>query len=645
MAGSRPATRGVQPFTTYDLLFTDSARQTLTVICAFALALAFRQDSPDMLLHRMQDAVKSGSEAQVATLFDQSNGDDYLLRMAKRCGGLQGLKVAVFPTPKGWESTGKYWAMFHTWQELEQDHDPIYRVVQTPQGLRLGAEIPEWDCGGKPISDEIAVSIDANAGSCMVQSDVRYQRDGARSLLLRLNDKYVMDKGRLDGVSPIRFLAFTPYDESKVAEPGILTNFRVGGLVVLAPFDHHDPGHFNFIYHATIGSGSKHSDDRDQITATYAYLTSFWVPSLGRLPAPTKVHIYAPKDWEVRSEGETYSDSGIYRFATGAPRSYKCDIPIAYPKVCAGKYVIANEATVDGHLLRTYQFAPIDKKRADETLDWMKKAIVFYDKNLGEFPFKEYDCFDGKDYYGIESYSYTILAPNITTWAVSHEMGHTYFGGLVPCPYVKDSWNEGMTQYVDDVLLHNNADEVNRNALHGLDVHVPLTQMPVAWEYNGATYWRGAYAMEMLDAEIGHDKVLTALRAMIKDRQGKDTTWTDLRPYFEKSSGKDLKWFWDQWITGDTFPHVKITSAITRQEAGKWITRVIVEQEGTASPLRLRFAVRVSSETPNELPVLMTQSQQTYEVTTNFQPKQASINPATTALVTVDAPVAVTAGD
>ncbi len=517
----------------------------------------------------MQDAVKSGSEAQISALFEKPDGDDYLLRMAKRCGGLQGLKVAVFHVPKGWEDTGKYWAMFHTWQELEQDHDPIYRVVSTPQGLKLGAEIPEWDCGGKLMSGESTVYLDPKAGDVHVKTDLTYRRDvHQKALLFRLSDVY-RDIELWLGDRAANPIPVVNENEVGRSSHGFL---RVGGLLAVEP----SAGSIDLSYSGHLAEGAKYSDDRDQVTTDHAYITSFWIPTLGRLPFKNSMTIVAPKDWTVCSEGFAGKKNIQGDFASSV---FHCPFPISYPKICAGKYVVANEATVDGHLLRTYQFEPIEKKRADATLDWMKKAIVFYDKNLGEFPFKEYDCFDGKDYYGIESYSYTILAPSITWWAVSHEMGHTYFGGLVPCPYVKDSWNEGMTQYVDDVLLHDNAQEVNRNALKGLDVHVPLTQMPVAWEYNGATYWRGAYAMEMLDAEIGHDKVLAALRAMIKDRVGKETTWSDLRPYFEKSSGENLKWFWDQWITGSTFPHVKISQVSVVKSGDKYTTLFNVVQE------------------------------------------------------------------
>ena len=605
------------------------------VLPLLTLLICARQDAPVDLLHRLQTALAANSQDQVIDQFADREDSDYLFRMAGRSGGLKGLKVAVFPTPQGWESTGKYWATFHTWQELEQDHDPVYRVVETPQGLRLGSEIPEYDCGGKVDSEDIKVDLDPAHGSCDIQDDIKYSREEGHALIFRLNDKFENLNGYPIGGPAIHVhFPFQAYDETAVSSLNPKFSYRIGGLAIVGVDSKLvDPGGVRITYRGAIGNGASYSQDRDQITPTYAYLTSFWVPTLGRLPFSETVHVKAPSDWIIRSEGNLAKTTDGYI-------TYHSPFPISYPKVCAGKYVLAGEDTQNGHDLRSYQFAPVDKTRATNDLAWMKKAIAFYETSLGPFPFKEYDCFDGNKYYGIESYSYTILAPNITTWAVSHEMGHSYFGGEVPCPYVKDSWNEGLTQYVDDVLLHHNP-EVTTLALKGVGIHVPLTQMPVAWEYDGATYWRGAYAMEMLDAEIGHDKVLAALQAMIKDRVGKETTWPDLRPYFEKSSGEDLKWFWDQWISGAYFPHVSITSATASQESGKWVAQVVVTQDGTQNPYKLRFGIKLDGNPGQEVSELMTEKQQTFEIAMDSQPTQVSIDPNNSALISVDAPVAV----
>jgi hypothetical protein len=556
--------------------------------------------------------------------------------MAKRSGGLKGLKVAVFPTPKGWESTGKYWATFHTWQELEQDHDPIYRVVDTPQGLELGSEIPESDCGGHVDKLFASVQFDPARGTAVITTTEFYSgATPGRSLLFRLNDSFEIGHWSEQAAKPGRHLPGSGSYWSK--EP--LHGIRSGGLLAYVPS--RTSGWVSFDYTAHVGDGAPYSEDRDQVTTDYAYLASYWIPSLARLPVTTDISVMAPEGWTVRSEGKEVYKKPSYQGFTES--RFHCDVPISYPKVMGGDYVVALEGHQNGHLLRTYQFAPIDKTRAAKDLVAMKKAIAFYEANLGPFPFAEYDCLDGKHYYGIESYSYTVLDPTITTDEVSHEMGHTYFGGLVPCPYVKDSWNEGVTQYVDDVLIHHSP-EVAANALAGVNIHVPLTNMPVAWELDGATYWRGGYAMQMLDAEIGHDKVLQGLRLLIKDREGKDTTWPDLRQYFEKASGQDLKWFWDQWISGSVFPHVSISSVAARQEGGKWMTRVIVHQSGTDSPFRLRFAIRLDGDSRLETPELLSDADHAFEISTDFQPKMAKIEPNPTALISVDAPIAVAVG-
>jgi hypothetical protein len=228
------------------------------------------------------------------------------------------------------------------------------------------------------------------------------------------------------------------------------------------------------------------------------------------------------------------------------------------------------------------------------------------------FPFKEYFCFDGNNYYGIESYSYTLLAPSITTWAVSHEMGHTYFGGVAPCAYVKDSWNEGWTQYIDDYVLHG-SNEVAKTALAQMDIPVPVSEMPIAWEYGGATYYRGGYILQMLEQEIGQDKVLAGMRAMLKDRVGKETVWADLRQYFEKASGKTLDWYWKQWVFNGTFPRLEVVSAREVQNGSRRSLQVRVRQSGTETPYRLKFNLKVSGPAGSfVVPVTMTQAEQTF---------------------------------
>ena len=190
------------------------------------------------------------------------------------------------------------------------------------------------------------------------------------------------------------------------------------------------------------------SDGEDKVATNVAYLTAWWTPSIARLPHTTEVKIDAPEDWHVVSEG-----------LSNGPRSFRCDVPISYPKVMGGLYRLAAEAKdPKGRTFQAYHLDPVQPERGKRDVALMLEAVEFFEKTLGDWPFPGYTCYDADTYYGIESYSHTLLRRNITTTFVTHEMGHTYFGGLVPSAYVWDSWNEGLTQYIDSVVFRNNRD-------------------------------------------------------------------------------------------------------------------------------------------------------------------------------------------
>jgi hypothetical protein len=264
---------------------------------------------------------------------------------------------------------------------------------------------------------------------------------------------------------------------------------------------------------------------------------------------------------------------------------FQCDLPISFPKIVAGDYKLQAERVLNGETFRVFQLEPVNKSLAATDLDHMIQAATFYQSVLGPLPFKGYECYDAERYYGIESYSHTLLQRNVTHF-ISHEMGHSYFGGLAPCTYVHDTWNEGVTQYIDSVAMLHNADRTLEMGLATVGLPVPLSQMAIAWGNNSATYYRGAYVMKMLEAEIGKVNVLNGLALIVHDRIGKDTRWADLRHYFEQAAAEPLDWFWAQWVDGATFP--KLTLRPTPGGAE-------IEQFGTRQPFRLRFSVRYKS--------------------------------------------------
>lgn len=561
-----------------------------------AVALA-QQASPTVFLANLNSNVNVAEPSKIRTFFANPADADYFLEMKSRDREAP-LTVHLTDAPKGWESFGKRWVVISKHQDIEQDHDPIYPLLETAEGFKLGAEIKEFEPGrrAQPTSLTAWVNLRPADHAAEIQARLRVKKSNDDAIILRLNPAY-----ELIGAGNIR---------------------RAGSILMWEPKP--TETELNLRYRVRLDRESE-----DQIHSTHAYLTAYWTPSLSRLPCITDVTISGPKDWQLRSEGVNVPVASwpFTKVAGNQTVRYRCEVPISYPKVTGGAYVLAAQATDAGKSFKVWQFEPINKTRADRTLANMIQARKELEERLIPWPFPGYECFDGKNFYGIESYSYTILDPSISVRYVAHEMGHTYFGGLAPCAYVEDTWNEGVTTYVDDVLTGRLVDQPLRSAYSTNGVEVALKDLHVAWSYNNLSYSRGAYVMSMLEREIGLPAVLKGLRAIVTEERGKNTTWASLRPHFEKAAGGiDLGWFWNQWINNGKFPAVTLLDH--QNLDGKTFVNLV--QSGTPKPFRLKLELRFMAGTEVKARRVVTVSDAKEKLTISglgFSPSSVEIQP------------------
>lgn len=573
------------------------------------LAASFQTRSEaQTLLDNLRLALAGGTRAKVEQFFVRPEDARGLWEMAEDRGGLRNLRLAVIPAPPGWTEAGPYWAIFHARQDIESYTDKVFALALTADGAKLGKERKVWIAKSARIAHQkLDVRLTPEANRADIKATTRISRlAGEASILFGLGDPYTVTLAKA-GDSPLPIVQVT---DKVVPAPKAGELVRAGSLMVVwGP----PPGTETYAFEY---SGVVNSPNEDKITPSVAYLTSWWAPTIAQWPFTTETTIQAPADWVVRSEGVPIG-----------PTSYRCDVPISFPKVIGGKYRLAAERTDRGKTFRAWHLGTVDKARGERDVQIMADACKFFEDRLGPFPFPGYECFDADTYYGIESYSYTLLNYRYTTRFVSHEMGHTYFGGLVPCAYIDDTFNESLTQYVDSVLRSNNADRTLETGLRSINVPVSLSQMNIAHANNNATYMRGAYVMRMLENEIGLEAVLAGLKAMVADRVGKPTVWADLRAYFEKASGKNLDWFWSQWIDGATFPTLEVGAVEVIPRGDRSTAVVTVRQKGTDG-YRLRFKVRVTGPTGQvaEKVVVLGSAYQEFQIDAEFRPVEVSID-------------------
>ncbi|MFQ3587379.1 MAG: M1 family aminopeptidase [Fimbriimonadaceae bacterium] len=594
--------------------------------------------TPEVFLGQIRDTIGGGVPSRIERLFARREDSEYLAQMARRRGGWSRLRVAMIPAPPGIRSDGPFWVVIHTRQDIQEDRDTVFAVIRTGDGWRLGREVAEYDpaMSLRPLEHAQAnVRLTPASNTVQVRARLKLRpvaspEDASRSELrfpvFRLGDPYRVLAAEADG----RRLRVIQADDQAIAAPSSGDLVRAGSLMIL--WDVESPGVLDLAYEAVL-----RSPNEDKVDDRAAYVTAWWIPAVARLPHTWSVAVTGPAAWTLVSEGVPVDPTALRLppmdgVPDGAPGpgerqvGFRCELPISYPKVVGGPYVLAAEIREGDRVYRSFQFEPVEPERARRDVERIRDSVRFFEDRFGPWPFPGYDVYDADTYYGIESYSYTLLQRRITTRFVSHEVGHTYFGGIVPCTHTRDSWNEGVTQYVDSVLFDGNRDRTLQAGLASMRHNVPLSRINVPHSFDGATYMRGAYAMRMLEREIGLDAVLAGLRAMVADRKGKDTIWADLRPYFEASSGRTLAWFWRQWIDAAQFPELRVVRAEAVRREGRHRTFVTVRQSGTDFPYRLRFQVEVRRGANVERrEVVLEGPQDAFAIDTDWLPEEASV--------------------
>nr|MBA3725623.1 hypothetical protein [Armatimonadota bacterium] len=230
---------------------------------------------------------------------------------------------------------------------------------------------------------------------------------------------------------------------------------------------------------------------------------------------------------------------------------------------------------------------------------------------------------------GIECYSFTLLTPGITSWATSHEVGHTYFGGWVPNSYIHSIWNESLTQYIDSAQFKSNSDQSLNLGYSTRNTKVALEDPLLAHGPHGNVgYYRGAYVMKMLENELGLETMNRCLRELAVSRKGRMTEWSDIDRSFTNSSKRKLDWFFAQWVRGSIFPEVSFVRTFAEKAPREGHeTTITLAQTGTAAPFRLRLVVIIETDAgEKKFPVEMIGKEQEFWFPTPGKPRRISID-------------------
>ncbi len=201
------------------------------------------------------------------------------------------------------------------------------------------------------------------------------------------------------------------------------------------------------------------------------------------------------------------------------------------------------------------------KKLQPKTAELME----FFNKRLGEYPYKQYTVAQGGD-GGMEYAMMTLITGNRSYESLlgvtAHELAHSWFQHVLATNEMKYEWmDEGFTTYISTLAVE---EMLNKKSLFPFSSSYdnyfylvssgkeePQQTNANRYIYNMAyeisAYSKGAIFLAQLGYIIGESKLNKTLKSYFEEFKFKHPTPNDFRRVAERISGIQLKWYLTDW--------------------------------------------------------------------------------------------------
>lgn len=330
-------------------------------------------------------------------------------------------------------------------------------------------------------------------------------------------------------------------------------------------------------------------------------------------------------------------ERGVYRARFASERGG--DAPSAF----VGPYVVAERR--DGDLaVRTY-FYPEEGGLADlylgRTLDHLRRL----EARIGEYPYAGFAVVAGPlpvgyGFPGLTYVSRRILhLPFMQAGSLAHEVAHSWWGNAVRVAYEGGNWAEGLTTYVADYALAEDAGsakaaEMRLAWLRDFNALPPGRDAPlrafVGREHDAGQvvgYGKTALVFHMLRRQAGEAGFAEGLRRFYRDHRFRRASWDDLRRSFEAAAGQDLGPFFAQWLERTGAPRLDLAE-VRRQgtAAGGHEVVLTLRQEEPAYSLLVPVVIETEAG-PERADVRLVGAETTVVLPARASPRSVSVDP------------------
>jgi aminopeptidase N len=308
------------------------------------------------------------------------------------------------------------------------------------------------------------------------------------------------------------------------------------------------------------------------------------------------------------AQGELVSSEKV---PEGKKTTFRNSLPVSYFSLDIGRYTVTSRKAGD-HTLSVY-LLDASSSLSKQCLDVTEKALAYYETHFGSFPYTRYGVVQtkGVSEMALEAYSFATFGPHTLPDLIPHELSHTWWGGRIPCTYLRSMWNEAFADYSDDLFRRSvgrrvqpTAAEVaadRRKTAHVFDA-MPLGS---ACDTNNGTqstigYDKGSRVLRLLEFELGLDTMLKCIADFLTDhRSGEAGDWAEFEAVVDRVTKSDYHWFFREWLDLAGLPNIRFENVSVQNAPSGKIIRANVVQAGM--PYLLDLDCKVSTRTSSAI--------------------------------------------
>ncbi|NQX76684.1 M1 family metallopeptidase [Gilvibacter sp.] len=275
-----------------------------------------------------------------------------------------------------------------------------------------------------------------------------------------------------------------------------------------------------------------------------------------------KVTLSIDKDFVVGGTGYLVGEPTTKRGKT----TYVFDAPMVHdftwaadPDFVHDVYEGANGVTLNFYYKKT--MSETNLKNWKELQPKTAALLEFFNKHIGDYPYKQYSVIQGGD-GGMEYAMCTLITGErkfgSLVGVTAHEMAHSWFQFLLATNESIHEWmDEGFTSYISNAAMNEimgeNSDNPHRGSyrsyiyLANSGKEQPLTthadRYDINMAYGIAAYSKGAVFMAQLGYVIGQENLAKTIKRYYDEFAFKHPTPNDFIRVAEKVSGLELDWY------------------------------------------------------------------------------------------------------